>query len=73
MTDSSIQAELRAGADGLCALEAGTRPHSTQASFPVPAGRVRMLRLAASLAGDIPVRLVDAVTGIDGRNMSLLV
>jgi hypothetical protein len=29
--------------------------------------RERMLRLAASLAGDIPVRLGDAVTGIDDR------
>lgn len=32
-----------------------------------------MLRLAASLAGDIPVRLGDAVTGIDERNVALLV
>lgn len=32
-----------------------------------------MLRLAASLAGDIPVCLGDAVTGIDDRNVGLLV
>jgi hypothetical protein len=32
-----------------------------------------LLRLAASLAGDIPVRLGDAVTGIDQRNAGLLV
>ena len=32
-----------------------------------------MLRLAASLAGDIPVRLGGAVTGIDQRNAGLLV
>jgi len=41
--------------------------------FPSSSGEKRMLRLAASLAGDIPVRLGDAVTGIDGRNVSLLV
>jgi hypothetical protein len=32
-----------------------------------------MLRLAASLAYDTPVSLGDAVTGIDGRNVGLLV
>lgn len=32
-----------------------------------------MLRLAASLARDIPVRLGDTATGIDGRNTGLLV
>jgi hypothetical protein len=32
-----------------------------------------VLRLAASLADDIPVRLGDAVTRIDERNVSLLV
>jgi len=32
-----------------------------------------MLRLAASLAGDVPVRLGDAVTGIDDRNVDLLI
>lgn len=32
-----------------------------------------MLRLAASLAGDVPVQLGNAVTGIDDRNVGLLV
>jgi hypothetical protein len=32
-----------------------------------------MLRLAASLAGDIPVQLGGAVTGIDASNVGLLV
>jgi hypothetical protein len=32
-----------------------------------------MLRLAASLAADIPVRLGEAVIGIDDRNVGLLV
>ena len=32
-----------------------------------------MLRLAASLAGQAPVILGDAITGIDDRNTGLLV
>jgi hypothetical protein len=32
-----------------------------------------MLRLAASLAGQAPVSLGEAITGIDERNVSLLV
>jgi hypothetical protein len=32
-----------------------------------------MLRLAASLAGGIPVNLRDALTGIDGRGIQLVV
>jgi hypothetical protein len=113
MTDPQLQAALRAGADGLYALEAGTgmilahgtwparedfrcfvhaadsltSPGTELASidweaaitaldageFPSSSGEKRMLRLAASLAGDVPVRLGDAVTGIDDRNVDLLV
>jgi hypothetical protein len=105
MTGSPIQAALRAGADGLCALEAGTGliiahgcwaercdfgcfiHHGTATAaidwdaaiaaldaggLPSSGGEKRMLRLAASLAADIPVRLGDAVTGIDQRNAGLL-
>ncbi len=115
MTDPQLQlqAALRVGAAGLCALEAGTGmilAHRTwparedfrrfvhvadsitdpgtelasidwegaigalgRGEFPSSSGEKRMLRLAASLARDIPVQLGDAVTGIDGRNVSLLV
>ena len=105
MTDSTLQAALRAAADGLYALEAGTgliiahgawvqrgdfacfihHGAGTAAidweaviaaldagELPSSGGEKRMLRLAASLAGDIPVRLGDAVTGIDEHNVSLL-
>ena len=41
--------------------------------FPSSGGEKRMLQLAASLAGDIPVQLGSAVTGIDDRNVGLLV
>jgi hypothetical protein len=106
MTDSSLQAALRAGAEGLYALEAGTGliiAHGTWAErcdfacfirhgtgtaaidweaavtaldvgeLPSSGGEKRILRLAASIAGDIPVRLGDAITGIDQRNVGLLV
>jgi hypothetical protein len=106
MTTSPLHAALRAGADGLYALEAGTGliiahgawaercdfgcfiHHGTGTAaidweavitaldaglLPGSGGEKRMLRLAASLAGDIPVRLGDAVTGIDQRNTGLLV
>jgi len=113
MTDPQLQAALRAAADGLYALEAGTGmilahgtwparedfrcfihvadsitdPGTELASidweaaisaldageFPSSSGEKRMLRLAASLAGDIPVQLGGAVTGIDDRNVGLLV
>jgi hypothetical protein len=42
------------------------------AGLPSSGGEKRMLRLAASLAADIPVLLGDAVTGIDQRNADLL-
>lgn len=48
----------------IAALDAGECPSS---------GETRMLRLAASLAADVPVQLGSAVTGIDDRNVGLLV
>jgi hypothetical protein len=41
--------------------------------LPSSGGERRMLRLAASLAGHIPVRLGEAITGIDDHNVGLLV
>jgi hypothetical protein len=41
--------------------------------LPSSAGEKRMLRLAASLAGQAPVSLGDAITGIDERNLSVLI
>ena len=46
------------------ALDAGCLPSSS--------GEKRMLRLAASLADQVPVSLGEAVTGIDERNVTLL-
>ena len=47
------------------ALDAGELPSS--------GGEKRMLRLAASLADRAPVSLGEAVTGIDDRNVDLLI
>jgi hypothetical protein len=60
---------------------AGTAAIDWEAASPrlTPAGCLAqpwekgMLRLAASLADDIPVSLGEAVTGIDQRNAGLLV
>jgi hypothetical protein len=41
--------------------------------LPSSAGEKRMLRLAASLADQAHVSLGDAVTGLDERNLSILV
>jgi hypothetical protein len=104
MTSTPLQAALRAGADGLYALEAGTGliiahgcwaercdlgcfiHHGTATAaidweatitaldaglLPASGGEKRMLRLAASLAGDIPVQLGDAVTGIDTTSLMI--
>jgi len=43
------------------------------ASLPCSGGEQRMLRLAASLAGGIPVNLRDALTGIDDHNINLVI
>ena len=41
--------------------------------LPCSGGEERMLRLAASLAGGIPVSLRDTLTGIDHRNIELVI
>jgi len=41
--------------------------------LPASGGERRMLLLAASIAGGIPVSLSDTLTGIDRRNASLVV
>jgi hypothetical protein len=49
----------------IAALSAGELPSS--------GGERRMLLLAASIAGGIPVSLYDTLTGIDQRNASLVI
>ena len=48
----------------IAALDAG--------EIPCSGGEQRTLRLAASIAGGIPVSLSDAITGLDRRNLSHL-
>jgi hypothetical protein len=106
MTASPLPAALRAGAQGLYALEAATGliiAHGTwlarddfrgfiyhgagtaavdweavtralnAGELPSSAGESRLLQLAASLAGQAPVILGDVVTGLDDRNIQMLV
>ena len=42
------------------------------ASLPCSGGEQRMLRITASLADGIPVDLKDTITGLDDRNIQLL-
>jgi hypothetical protein len=51
--------------DLIAALDAG--------ELPCSGGERRVLALSASLAGGIPVDLRDAVTGLDDRNIQLLI
>jgi len=41
-------------------------------SLPCSGGEQRMLKITASLADGIPVDLRDTVTGLDDRNIQLL-
>ena len=50
--------------EAITALEAGRLPCS--------GGESRMLKIAASLAGGIPVNLRDALTGLDSANINLV-
>ena len=43
------------------------------ASLPCSGGEQRLLRITASLADGIPVDLHDALTGLDDRNVQLLI
>ena len=43
------------------------------ASLPCSGGEQRMLRITASLADGIPVDLHDTLTGLDDRNVQLLI
>ena len=43
------------------------------ASLPCSGGEQRMLRITASLADGIPVDLQDTLTGLDDRNVQLLI
>jgi hypothetical protein len=102
-----LQAALRAGADGICTLDAATGLliahgtwlarddftsrficHGPEAAaidweaaigalnadgLPSSSGERRMLVLAASIAGGIPVSLSDTLPGIDHRNARLVI
>ena len=60
--------------DGTAAIDWEAAANTLEAGgLPSSGGERRMLRLAASLAGQAPVILGDAITGIDDANTGLLV
>ena len=61
-----------ATAPGLAAIDWAAAIAALDDSMPCSGGENRMLRLAASLGAGIPVNLRDALTGIDGRGIQLV-
>jgi hypothetical protein len=63
--------------DGITTMAAIDWPAAITAldtgNLPCSGGEQRMLRLAASLADGIPVDLRDALTGLDDRNINLVI
>ena len=63
--------------DGVTAMAEIDWPAAVSAldarELPCSGGEERMLRLAASLAGGTPVSLRDTLTGIDHRNIELVI
>jgi len=60
-------------ATGMAAIDwAATIAALDAGEIPCSGGEQRTLRLAASIAGGIPVSLSDAITGLDRRNLSHL-
>jgi ADP-ribose pyrophosphatase YjhB (NUDIX family) len=58
---------------GLAAIDWPAAIAALDDSLPCSGGENRMLRLAGSLAAGIPVNLRDALTGIDGHSIQLVV
>jgi hypothetical protein len=58
---------------GLAAIDWPAAIAALDDSLPCSGGENRMLRLAASLAGGIPVSLRDTLTGIDDHGTQLVV
>ena len=64
---------IRDTAAGMAAIDWAAAIGALDAGqIPCSGGEQRTLRLAASIAGGIPVSLSDAITGLDSRNLSHL-
>ena len=70
MTDIGVAA---GDSTGLAAIDWPAAIAALDDDLPCSGGENRMLRLAASLAGGIPVNLRDALTGLDDRNIQLVI
>lgn len=59
--------------DGLAVIDWRAAIAALDDSLPCSGSEDRMLRLAASLADGTPVNLRDTLTGLDGRNIQLVI
>ena len=75
-TDSFVRVSVSI-TDGITEMAAIDWPAAITAldagNLPCSGGERRMLRLAASIASGIPVSLRDTLTGIDNRNVQLVI
>ena len=62
-----------AGGPEMAAIDWPAAITALGASLPCSGGEQRMLRITASLADGIPVDLRDTLTGLDDRNVQLLI
>jgi len=71
-TSRFISTHASSNGTGLAAIDWTAAITALDADLPCSGGEQRMLRLAASLGDGIPVNLRDALTGIDGRGIQLV-
>jgi len=72
-TSRFISTTTSSDGTGLAAVDWLAAITALQAGLPCSGGEQRMLCLAASLAGGIPVSLRDALTGIDDHSIQLVI
>ncbi len=72
-TSRFISTTTSSDGTGLAAVDWPAAITALDAGLACSGGEQRMLRLAASLAGGIPVNLRDALTGIDARGIQLVI
>jgi len=71
-TSRFISTSASGDGTGLAAIDWAAAITALDVSLPCSGGEQRMLRLAASLGGGVPVNLRDALTGIDDHGIQLL-
>jgi hypothetical protein len=72
-TSRFISTHASSDGTGLAAIDWTAAITALDTTLPCSGGEQRMLRLAASLGDGIPVNLRDALTGIDGHGIQLVI